>query len=186
MRPVDVLSDATSQGRAMNLLNRIYARKRVKSFSDQPVAREALLEIIRAGASAPSVFNNRPWRFILVREKDLRQKILRLANQRECSSEVDKISALIMVFVDHGAMCHFTLDYQAIGACLQNMLLAADFLDLGAVWLGRILERSEEVRPLLDITENMELMAVVAVGHTQQSTRRPRRRSLKRVLLKEI
>lgn len=52
-----------------------------------------------------------------------------------------------------------------MGACIQNMLLAAHALGLGAVWLGEILKNADGVRRLLGLSENLELMAVVALGH---------------------
>jgi nitroreductase len=53
----------------------------------------------------------------------------------------------------------------AIGACIQNMLLAACELDLGACWLGEILNRKRETQKFLKVSPQYELMAVVATGH---------------------
>ena len=72
-------------------------------------------------------------------------------------------------------MYHEVKDHQAIGACLQNMLLAAHSLGLGAVWLGEILKSEKEVRNLLGLPEKLELMAVIALGwpkHRNQKSRR--------------
>ena len=64
----------------------------------------------------------------------------------------------------------------AIGACIQNMLLMAEELGLGACWLGEILNRKEEVNKFLNISERYELMAVIALGYSDEhpsSKRKP-------------
>jgi nitroreductase len=77
-------------------------------------------------------------------------------------------------------------DYQAMGACIQNMLLAAHGLGLGAVWLGEILKSADAVRMLFGLPEEMEIMAVIAVGHPVQQKRTSHRKDVPEVLLKEL
>jgi nitroreductase len=77
-------------------------------------------------------------------------------------------------------------DHQAMGACIQNMLLAAHALGLGAVWLGEILNNAESVRAFLELPREMELMAVVAIGHPRAGSRTSQRKKLEDVLIKEI
>jgi len=67
-------------------------------------------------------------------------------------------------------------DILGIGACIQNMLLAAHSLSLGAVWLGEILNRKSDVNSLLGLDGSFELLAVIALGHPDErpeSERRP-------------
>jgi nitroreductase len=57
------------------------------------------------------------------------------------------------------------MDLLAFGACVQNMLLPAHSIGIGTVWLGEILNRKSEINTLLEITDNYELMAVIALGY---------------------
>ena len=77
-------------------------------------------------------------------------------------------------------------DHQAMGACIQNMLLAAHALGLGAVWLGEILKNAENVRVFLELPPEMELMAVVAIGHPRAGSRTSQRKKIADVLIKEL
>ena len=70
--------------------------------------------------------------------------------------------------------------------CIQNMLLAAHGLGLGAVWLGEILKNDEAVRTLLGLPKEMELMAVVALGHPMSQKHSSNRKAVSDVLLKEL
>ena len=56
----------------------------------------------------------------------------------------------------------------AVGACIQNMLLTIHSLGLGAVWLGEILKNKEKVLELVRSSDDIELMAIIAVGHPEQ------------------
>jgi nitroreductase len=167
----------------MELLEGIYSRRSQRHFTAEPVERNQLLEIVRAGTWAPSGLNNQPWRFVVVTDALVRH---RMAELTKYSRIVREAPASLAVFVDREAMYHEVKDHQAMGACLQNMLLAAHALGLGAVWLGEILKSADEVRALLDLPEGLDLMAVVAVGHPSQWKETSHRREVSEVLLKEI
>jgi len=156
------------------VLEAIRQRRSVREYSTCPVEREVLLEILRAGAWAPSGLNNQPWRFAIVSRDDLKARFASLTHYR---TTVEGAAALLPVFLDRNEMYHEMKDFQAAGACLQNMLLAAHSLGLGAVWLGEIVKNARQVRELLGLPENMELMAVLALGYPahreQQSDRQP-------------
>ena len=167
----------------MELLEGIYSRRSQRHFTGEPVARDQLVEIVRAGTWAPSGLNNQPWRFVIVTDGSVRD---RMAELTKYSRIVREATACLAVFIDREVMYHEVKDHQAMGACLQNMLLAAHALGLGAVWLGEILKSAVKVRELLELPENLDLMAVVAVGHPSEWKETSRRREVSEVLLKEI
>ena len=125
------------------VLSAIYQRRSVRQFTAEQVSVEELREIVRAGIWAPSGLNNQPWRFVLIRDTPTRE---RMAEQTSYRRVVLAAPALIAVYLDREAMYDEVKDHQAAGACIQNMLLAAEALGLGAVWLGQILKNREEVR----------------------------------------
>ena len=167
----------------MNLLEGIYTRRSIRQFTDQPVDRELLIEIIKAGIWAPSGLNNQPWRFVIVRSDEMRKE---LAKNTRYNFTIERAAACIAVFVDTSVMYNDVKDHQSMGACIQNMLLAAHALGLGAVWLGEVLKNADAVRLLLSLPENMELMAVVAIGHPASDKHSSKRKNLSEVLLKEL
>lgn len=65
------------------------------------------------------------------------------------------------------------------------MLLAAYAMGLGAVWLGEILKNSDQVRALLELPDDLEFMAVIAVGHPASPNQTSNRKELQEVILKE-
>jgi nitroreductase len=167
----------------MDLLEGIYTRRSIRQYTDQPVEREQLLEIIKAGTWAPSGMNNQPWRFVIVTSAQVRKD---LAKHTRYNFIIERAQACIAVFVDRTAMYNDVKDHQSMGACIQNMLLAAHALGLGAVWLGEILRNADGVRVLLGLPEDMELMAVVALGHPASPKHSSKRKEVSEVLIKEL
>lgn len=167
----------------MNLLDGIYTRRSIRRYTGEDIEEEQIRQIMRAGSWAPSGLNNQPWRFITVRSPDIRRS---LGGLTKYGKILEHAPVAIAVFTDRGAMYHDTKDHQAIGACLQNMLLAAHGLGLGAVWLGEILKSASEVEELLQAPAGLELMAVVAVGHPAGPAKETGRRDLSELVVGEF
>ena len=167
----------------MDVFTGIYTRRSVRDFTNVPVENEKVQEILTAGSWAPSGLNNQPWRFVVVRSSEKRGELARLTKY---SRVLEQVPLAIAVFTDRSAMYSDTKDYQAIGACLQNMLLAAHALGLGTVWLGEILKNAAAVRMSLDLPEELELMAVLAVGYPARTDQTSKRKELRELLLKEV
>ena len=167
----------------MELLEGLQTRRSIRTYTDQPVTREQLREIIRLGTMAPSGMNNQPWRFVTIKSKETLQKLAQLTKY---SHIIRNAAACIAVFVDKTAMYHEVKDHQSVGACIQNLLLACHGMGLGAVWLGEILKNAKEVRELCGLSDDMQLMAVVALGHPAGKGGRAARRQVEEVLLKEM
>jgi len=167
----------------MDLLEGLRTRRSIRRYTDEPISREQLLEIITAGTWAPSGQNNQPWRFVSIVNKEVLAGLARLTKYGHV---IEKAPACIAVFIDKDAMYHEVKDHQSMGACLQNMLLAAHGKGLGAVWLGEILKSAGEVRTLLGVPEAMELMAVVVLGHPDGKGGTSSRKGVQDVLLKEL
>jgi nitroreductase len=164
-----------------SVLEAIYARRSIREFTHQDVALSDLHEIVRAGIWAPSGLNNQPWRFVLVTDAETRKK---LSETTHYSHIVLAARALIAVYLDTEAMYDAVKDHQAAGACIENMLLAAEALGLGAVWLGQILKNKDKVNKILDLSSQYDLMAVLAIGHPLHRNQKSSRKGLDVFILK--
>ena len=138
----------------------IKTRRSVRRYSGGQVSDDQVAAILEAGRWAPSGLNNQPWRFAVVRDEGLKDAI---GQQTRYTKVVQGAELLIAVFIHTPSMYHEVKDYQSMGACLQNMLLMVHGLGLGAVWLGEILKNADQVREILGLDDELELMAVLAV-----------------------
>lgn len=165
------------------ILEAIEQRRSIRNFTEQTVDSNTLYEIIQAGVWAPSGLNNQPWRFAIITDAAIRGK---LAEQTTYSHIILAAPALIGVYLDRQAMYDDLKDAQSAGACIQNMLLAAEAIGLGAVWLGQILKNREKVGQILELPANLELMAFIAVGHPSRRDQQSQRKPLAEFIVKEL
>jgi len=147
----------------MDVKEAILNRRSIREYTDEVVSAEHVMEILDAGRWAPSGLNNQPWRFAIVRERKEE-----LASLTKYAHVIKKANLCIAVFFDHESSYDRTKDLLAIGAAIQNMLLCAYSLGIGTCWLGEILNRKEEVNVMLEVSQKMELVAVIALGYPDE------------------
>jgi nitroreductase len=181
----------------VNTLEAIAARRSVRKFKDTPVPDDLVKAILQAAIQAPSGKNRQPWRFVVVRE-DKRDEMVRI--MREGIDYVESLGhepgssrwtaaimehAPVTLFVFNDAQEHTpgklmwdepgdVVDVQSIGAAIQNMLLAAQELGLGTLWICDVFYAYSE---LIDwLGETRQMIAAVSVGYPDESpAARPRK-----------
>ena len=175
----------------MNTLDAIAARRSIRKFKDTPIADDLLQVILKAGSQAPSGKNRQPWRFVIVKENKRAEmvKILREAIAREKSqgneigssewstNVMEQAPVSIFVINPEGLPpwlahsidqnIHDVVDIQSAGAAIQNMLLAAQDLGLGSLWICDVFTAYEELLSWLG--EKGEMIAAVSFGYADES-----------------
>lgn len=164
------------------VMDTILNRRSVRKFTDRKISKEEINTILNAGRWAPSGLNNQPWRFIVVRDPET---IRQLSECTHYSGIVAGAPLLIAAFLDTESSYSRTKDIQAIGASIQNMLLACCDLGLGAVWLGEILNQNEKVNSILGCPQKLDLMAVLAIGEPAPGKRTSTRKDLSELVFEE-
>lgn len=149
------------------MIDMICSRRSVRRYAADPVSDEAVLAMLECARFAPSGLNNQPWRFIVIDNIKNKETGQRLSSLTHYSDIIMSAPLLIAVFLDTAASYHREKDLTAIGACIQNILLAAHSMGLGAVWLGEILKNKDEVSRILKAPSALELVAVVAAGRPE-------------------
>jgi nitroreductase len=157
------------------MIETIKSRRSIRRFKKSQVAEDDLNTIIDAGTWAPSGMNNQPWRFAVVRDNETKAW---LADLTQYGSTLKSAGVLIAVFMDNNAGYDRLKDLQSIGACIQNMLLAAHSINLGGLWVSEILKNRKIVEDLLGAPSDYELMAVLAIGEPCVRPKAPKRRQI--------
>jgi nitroreductase len=160
------------------VLAAIQGRRTIRNYTSEEVGKGLLLSVLEAGRWAPSGKNGQPWRFIVIGDPKVKEA---LSQYTRYGSIVAQASVVVGVFLDSQSSYDRTKDLQAIGACMQNMLLAAHSLGLGASWQGEILNRRAEVESLLGAPSDYELMAVLTLGFPSRSDQSSSRKALEEI-----
>ena len=183
----------------METLEAIAARRSVRKFTDRPVAEETVNAVLAAAILAPSGKNRQPWRFVVVAGDEKRAQMIRVMREGIADTKargMETGSAIITArVVEHAPVTIFvfnpegvypwtshslaqilmeTVDTQSIGAAIQNMLLAAQSMGLGTLWMCDVWSAYQQLEAWLG--ESGELVAAVALGYPdEQPAARPRR-----------
>jgi nitroreductase len=157
-------------------LSPIFARRSVRSYTTDPVADETVRSLLEAAMAAPSARACDPWRFVVVRDGQRRQAI---ADLLPYGTMIAKAPLGIVVCGDLNAAHDGQLSYllQDCSAAIENLLLAASMLGLGACWLG-VHPREDRVNgmaSLLGLPERVVPVSAIAVGWPAEE-HRPRTR----------
>ncbi len=164
----------------MDTLQSIETRRSVRRYTAQKPSAGQVLRVLDAARRAPSGLNNQPWRFRIV---DQAAELEGLAGFTRYGAIIRNAPAAIAVCFSTSTSYHREKDLMAIGACVQNLLLAAHALGLGACWLGEILNRRDEAAAFLELPADCELVALVTLGVPARKLARGRRRPLDELLL---
>ena len=159
----------------------IVERRSVRYFKKKQVNDDDIQTVLKAAIWAPSGLNNQPWRFRVIKddiEKD------GLAGFTKYAYIIKGASVSVCVFLDKTAAYNREKDIMAIGACIQNMLLQAHYMNLGSCWLGEILNKKEKVRKFIKIQPDYELMAVVSFGYPKAKSSKGSRKKMENFMMK--
>jgi nitroreductase len=133
----------------------------VRSYAQTPVSDEVLSKVFDASRSAPSAGNVQPWNFIVVKDEDKRRRI---AKGCRYGKFLDESPIVIVACGDKKASPNWYAVDTAIA--LEHLVLAATSLGLGTCWIGMFNE--EEIHAMLKIPENLEIVALMALGYPRK------------------
>jgi len=149
------------------LLDLIRSRRSIRNFIYKKIDNDTIKEILDCGRWAPSGRNSQPWKVCIVAHPTVKRMI---AEQSKYGGIIESAYLNFVVFLDLERGYDRVKDVLAIGAFIQNMLLAVHAKGLGAVWIGEILKNKEKINEIFKFSpERYELMGVLTVGLIDES-----------------
>ena len=152
------------------VIDNIMTRTSIRQFTNQPIAKDTLVSIVKAGMAAPSAVNLQPWSFIVIDEPEVLQKL----NEVHPYSNLKTATAAIVVCglldkTDNESIRAYWV--QDCSAASENILLAAHAYGLGAVWCGVYPndERIPSVKEVLGIPENVMPLNIITMGYPAEN-----------------
>ena len=149
------------------VLKNIHERKSVRSYKKDLVPKVTLEKLVRAGMAAPTAMNKQPWAFIVVTE---RKTLDALGDRLPYARMLKQAPAAIIAAGDTNLalpdkMMEFWI--QDVSAAVQNVLLAAEAMGLGAVWTGvyPMEKQLEVVTEVMTLPKHIIPLAVIPVGY---------------------
>ncbi len=190
-----------------NLQDAIRQRRSIRKFSNKPVPKALILEVLEAAGWAPSAHNAQPWRFIILQDADVKRELAqKMADEwaadlvrdgaaAEESKRIERMErftnapGLVLACLTMDGLRKYPdekrqnyerdLAVESLGASLQNMLLAAHVVGLGACWYCAPAFCKEIVRSVLKIPESIEPSALIVMGYATESPPTPPKKALR-------
>lgn len=151
-------------------LSDLFSRRSIRAYQPQEVADDLIRDLLEAAMAAPSAVAKDPWAFVVVRNRDMLAKI---AAGLPNGGMLRDAALGIVVCGDlqraHDGQLSYLL--QDCSAAIENLLLAASILGLGACWLGvhPREERAKHIRSLLGIPDSVIPVSAIAIGWPAES-----------------
>ncbi len=159
----------------------IKSRRSIRKYLPEQLREEELQVILEAGNYAPSAHNEQSWHFTVIRNKELLDRMSVKAKELMAAQGTDWVK-------DMGGNKDFHLFYHApavivvsmrkaalsplvdCAAAIENMLLAAESLDIGSCWIGltRYYFAQQDELPRLKLPAGYEPCYAVALGYKGQ------------------
>ncbi|NLJ98204.1 MAG: nitroreductase family protein [Tissierellia bacterium] len=154
----------------MDILEAIMTRRSIRKYTGESIKEEDLKTILKAGFQAPSAHNYQPREYVVVRDKDIIEKI---SEFHKYAKMLPKAGCGIIVCGDKTKQPEIGFLVEDCSASIQNMLLAAHGLGLGAVWCGlySVEELTEPMTDVLELPEHIIPIGMVVVGVKDEGKR---------------
>ncbi len=179
----------------MNLNELIRTRRSIRRYSDRPVSIELIDQLLEAASWAPSAHNRQPWRFVVISKPEVKQHLAAVmgerlrtdrrkdgdaykvidrdvarSNERIVSAPIVIVACLSMIDMDRypddrRTIAERTMAIQGVAMSMQNLLLAAHDLGLGACWMCAPLFCPDIARSVLDLPIDWEAQALITLGY---------------------
>jgi nitroreductase len=122
--------------------------------------------LLMAGMAAPSAHNSQPWEFLVLRDKAVKAAVSAAGPYWGMLKDAP-LGILVLANLEGYKASKREFFIQDCSAATENILLAAQALGLGGVWLGLYPneERVKEVRRVCGIPEAIIPVTLVSIGH---------------------
>lgn len=166
----------------MKVLDVIQKRRSVRKYKEDPIPEKAFMRVLEAARLAPSGKNFQPWKFIIVKDKALKEKLAQASAGQFFMAE----APIIIVgcgFPDncYAHMGRYMKSWSVdVTIALEHLMLQAQEEGLGTCWIGSFEE--EEVKAILNIPENVKVLALTPLGYPDEIPRFRGRKSMDEII----
>ena len=152
----------------MNVFETIRKRSSVRNFLDTSIDEEVLMSVLEAGRLAPSAKNRQEWRFVVVKDREVRRKVAEAANGQSFVGEAPVV-IVACAFNDGYVMSCGQPSYPIdVAIALDHISLAAVECGLGTCWIGAFNE--DKVKKILGIPEDVRVVELMPIGYPAVQT----------------
>lgn len=164
----------------MNVIEAIKKRRSIRKYLNREVEDDKLKRILEATRLAPSARNFQDWRFIVVRDPKIREKLSVAARGQSFIAEAPVVIAACGLNPDYVMTCGqhcYTID---VAIALDHMSLSAVEEGLGTCWIGAFYE--DKVKEILGVPDDVRVVALMPIGYPAEQPSPTRRKPIEEIV----
>ena len=166
----------------MDVYEAIEQRYSVRSYAESGVEDDKLLRILNAGRLAPSGRNAQNWKFIVVRDAELRSALAEAAEQ-PFLAKAPVILAVVDTGGGHVMACGVPAGPVDCAIAIDHMVLAATAEGLGTCWIGHF--NQDACRRILGVGEPNVIIEMLLMGYPAAAAPEKTRKPIEDVVVRE-
>jgi len=178
----------------VSFLELIKKRQSDRAFDSRPVEEDKIDRCLEAARFAPSACNSQPWKFYIVSNPELKNKIARSTFNEAVTFNKFSLEAPVMIVITGtrgnirtkvgqmiSGLPYYLID---IGIAAEHFCLQASEEGLGTCMIGWFNEN--KIKPLLNIPKHERVSLIIALGYTKTPLIRSKNRNSKDVISVKI
>jgi len=154
----------------LQLLDVIYNRSSCRDFLDKPVDDWAIENLLEALRRAPSAGNIQPWHFFVILNQEIKERLAKAAYGQNFIAKAPIVFVVcanpIMSSLGYGKRGRSLYCIQDTAAATENLLIAAEAMELAGCWVGAFNE--EEAAKVLNLSHHLRPVAIVPIGYPKK------------------
>ncbi|MBN2183314.1 MAG: nitroreductase family protein [Sedimentisphaerales bacterium] len=163
----------------MTVFEAIQKRYSCRAYQEKQIEQEKLDKLTEAARLAPSAKNTQDWRFVVVTDSQIKEKVAANTNRPQV---FEKAGAIIVGCSnsDYVMQCGQAIAPIDVSIALEHICLQATELGLATCWIGSF--NTENIREILGIPGGINIVELMAVGYPADSAKQPNRLSTDEII----
>jgi len=166
----------------MKIQQVILKRRSVRSYQDKKITSEKLEKVLKAAQMAPSAHNDQSWKFVVVKDKEIKEKLAQAA-QQSFIAEAPVVVAAVALNPTKEMSCGVPSYAVNLAIAVDHMTLAAVELGLGTCWIGAFSQ--EKVKDILEVPEQKKVVCLLPLGYPDDDPKPKQRKDLEEIICKD-
>jgi len=169
-------------------LTTIFQHKSIRRFKPKKVSRKLINLIVEAGQRAPTACGMQTYSFVLVTDSNLREEIFGAIGHQRCMEQAPtwivicadmarqlELFRMLKVKTEFGPLGKLIPSIIDSTLAAQNMVVAAEALGLGTVFIGSVWDSMRKVSEILKVPNNVLPILILCLGYPAETPpKRPR------------
>ena len=179
---ISTLSWRIFTNKNVSVMTAIKMRRSIRHYKDKTVEWEKLKKVLEAGRLAPSAGNMQEWKFVVVSDKNTREKLAMAAHSgfvEEAPLVIVACATITDCVLESGQLA-YPLD---VAIAVDHMTLKAVEEGLGTCWVGSFNE--EEIKKILRIPDNIRVVTLLTIGYPKYVPGQRKRKRMGEIIVYE-